>query len=69
MENMDKGLTVPKWVLINRPKILKIPKIYLPKLSAQAQKFGMLMKKKASLGVRSPWPDRIHNYNLRLAEP
>ena len=21
MENMDKGLTVPKWVLINRPKI------------------------------------------------
>ena len=21
MENMDKGLTVPKWVLINQPKI------------------------------------------------
>ena len=21
MENMDKGLTVPKWVLIKRPKI------------------------------------------------
>ena len=39
MENMDKGLTVPKWVLINRPKIPKRPKIYLPKLSAQAQKF------------------------------
>ena len=42
MENMDKGLTVPKWVLINR---LKISQIYLPKLSAQAQKFGIFMKK------------------------
>ena len=28
MENMDKGLTVPKWVLINWPKIP-------PNLSAQ----------------------------------
>ena len=42
MENMDKGLTVSKWVLINRPKILKMPQ----KLSAQAQKFGILMKKR-----------------------
>ena len=25
MENIDKGLTVPKWVLINRPKILQMP--------------------------------------------
>ena len=25
MENMDKGLAVPKWVLINRPKIPQIP--------------------------------------------
>ena len=31
MENMDKGLTVPKWVLINRPKISKMPQ----NLSAQ----------------------------------
>ena len=34
---MDKGLTVPKWVLIVWPKN-KIPQIYLPNLSAQAQK-------------------------------
>jgi hypothetical protein len=33
---MDKGLTLPKWVLINRLKITQIPKIYLPKLSTQA---------------------------------
>jgi len=46
MENMDKGLTLPKWVLINRLKIPQnFPKIYLPKLSAQAQKFGISTKK------------------------
>jgi hypothetical protein len=26
MENMDKGRTVQKWVLINRPKIPQMPK-------------------------------------------
>ena len=31
MENMDKELTVPKWVLINRPKKTQLPQI----LSAQ----------------------------------
>ena len=31
MENMEKGLTVPKWVLINRPKIPQMPQ----NLSAQ----------------------------------
>ena len=31
MENMDKGLTVPKWVLINQPKIPQMPQ----NLSAQ----------------------------------
>ena len=44
MENMDKGLTVPKWVLINWPKIPQ-------NLSAQivcpeAQKFGISKKKR-----------------------
>jgi hypothetical protein len=52
MEKMDKGLTVPNWVLINRPKILQMP----PKVSAQfvcpSQKVWDL-KKKLSLGVRS----------------
>ena len=47
MENMDKGITVPKWVLINRPKKTQIPQTLSAKVSAQAQK--------ASLGVRSPW--------------
>ena len=42
MENMDKGLTVTKWVLINHPKIPRMPQ----NLSAQAQKFGILMKKR-----------------------
>ena len=43
MENMDKGLTVPKsWVLINRPKIPQMP---------QDWDFD---EKKASLSVLSP---------------
>ena len=37
MENMDKGITVPKYP--------KCPRIYLPNLSAQAQKFWISMKK------------------------
>ena len=44
MENMDKGLTVHKWVLIVWLKICTYPKcsrIYLPDLSAQVQKFLM----------------------------
>ena len=38
---MDRGLTVPKWVLIVWPKIPQM----LQNLSAQAQKFGISMKK------------------------
>ena len=42
MKNMDKGVTVPKWVLI---AWAKIPQIYLPNLSAQDQNFWISMKK------------------------
>ena len=38
---MDKELTVPKLAKKNS----KCPKIYLPKLSTQAQKFEISMKK------------------------
>jgi hypothetical protein len=44
MENMDKGLTVPKWVLIDQQKIPQISQICLPKLSAQAHTFVISMK-------------------------
>ena len=38
--------TVPKWVLINRPKKYpKCPKKFQPDLSAQAQNFGIFEKK------------------------
>ena len=45
MENMDKGLTVPKWVLINRPKMPQMPQNVSTQMFAQAQKFGISMKK------------------------
>ena len=38
MENMDKGLTVQKWVLINQPRIPQMPQ------NLSAQKFGISMK-------------------------
>ena len=41
MENMGKGLTVPKF----GQKYPKCPQIYLPKMSAQAQMFGISMRK------------------------
>ena len=53
MENMDKELKVPKWVLIVQLKIPKCLKKFQPKMSAQAQKFE-IFEKKFSLGVRSP---------------
>ena len=58
MENMNKGLKVPKWVLIKGRKNPNCPKIYVPKLSAQAQKFGISMKK------RLHWASvvRVHAY-------
>ena len=51
MENMDKGLTVSKWVLMNRPKVPEMPQIYLPKPKSLGFRW-----KKASSGVRSPCP-------------
>jgi hypothetical protein len=48
MENMDKGLTVPKCLVLIHKLAEKYPKGYknfLPKLSAKAQKFGISMKK------------------------
>ena len=48
MKKMDKGLTVPKWVLIVQQKIsqIQLPQNYLPNFSAQAQKFWISMKKR-----------------------
>ena len=62
MENMDKGLTVPKWLLIVRPKIPQMPQ----NLSAQffcprpkVLDFDEKMLHRASI-VR----DKITNVNL-----
>ena len=55
LHNRDKGPIVPKWVLINQPKIPQMPQNFRPNLSAQAKKFG-IFEKKVFLGVRSPWP-------------
>ena len=46
MENMDKGLTVPKWVLINRPKILKMPQNASAQIVCQSPKVWDFDEKK-----------------------
>ena len=45
MENMDKGLTVPNWVLIVWAKIPQIPQNLSAQFVAQGQKLGISMKK------------------------
>ena len=54
MENMDKGLTVRKWVLINRPKIPQMPQNLSAQIVCPTPKVWDFDKKKASLGVRCP---------------
>ena len=39
MENIDMGLAVPKWVLINQPKMPKMPKNLSAQFVCQSQIF------------------------------
>ena len=52
MENMDKGLTAPKWVLINWPKIPQVLQNLSAKIVCQSPKVWDFYEKKAILGVR-----------------
>jgi hypothetical protein len=45
MENLNKGLTVPKWVLIVKLKIPQMPQNLSATLSVQAQKFWISNEK------------------------
>ena len=55
MENVDKGLTLPKRVLIIWPKIPQIPQEFptefVGNLSVQAQRFGIFVKKTLCVSV------------------
>ena len=51
MENMDKELTVPKWVLINRPKISwKTPQNLSTQIVFPSLKVNNLYKESAQIG-------------------
>jgi hypothetical protein len=45
MENIDKELTEPKWMLIVWPKILQKPQNLSAQFAVQAQQFGISVKK------------------------
>ena len=72
MENMDKGLNVPEWLLIVRRKIPYYAPEFISPICLPIQKFSISIKKAASLGVRSPCmgdiPVKIHMllYKLRI---
>jgi hypothetical protein len=53
MENMDKGLTVLKWMLIVWPKIPQMPQNLSAQFVCPNPKVWDFNEKKASLGVRS----------------
>ena len=60
MENMDKGLTVPRWVLINRPK--------LPQIVCSSPKgWDFDKKKNALLGVLSPYLLVVNQISLKFS--
>ena len=56
---MDKGLTVPTWVLIVQPKIPQMPHNLTAKFVCLNPKVWDINKKKASLGLGSPWIKRF----------
>jgi hypothetical protein len=45
MKNIKKGLTVPKWVLLNQPKIPQISQNLSDNIFCPRQEFGILVKK------------------------
>jgi hypothetical protein len=55
MENMDKGLTVPKRVLIVWPKIPQMPQNLSAQFVCPSPNVQDFNEKRASFGVRSPW--------------
>ena len=58
MENMDKELTVPKWVLIVRPTTPQMPQKSSAQKVCPSPKVRIFWKK-LSLSVRSPWMKQV----------
>ena len=56
MENMDKGLTVPKWMLINWLKIPQMPKNISAQIICPSPKFWDFDEKMLH------WESVVHGY-------
>ena len=61
MENLDMGLTVPKWALIVCAKIPQMPQNLSAICTPKPKNSGLQWKKKASSGVRSPCTE-LYNF-------
>ena len=64
MKNMDKEPTVPKWVLINWPKIPQMPQKISAQFVCPSPKVVGFSKQKLCLGVRSPWFQPLYKVEL-----
>ena len=59
LENMDKGLTVPKWVLINWPKISQMPQNLFAQIVCPSPKVWDFDEKRAA-EKRLHWASVVH---------
>ena len=64
MENMDKGLTVPKWVLIVWPKISQMPQNLSAQFVHPSPKVLDFNEKKSF--IRRPWVESADGSDLAL---
>ena len=55
MQNMEKGLTVPKWALINWLEVPQMPQNLSAQIVCPSPKVWDFDEKKALLGVHSLW--------------
>ena len=62
MENMDKGLIVPKWVPIARPKIPHMPRNSSAQFVCTSPKVLDFNEKRLHLGVRGTYPNKTNNF-------
>ena len=66
MENMDKGLTVPKWVLINQPKIPQMPQNLSAQNVCPSPKVWDLGEKKDFIGRPYSVSRNMHSKHLDM---
>ena len=69
MENMDKQLTVPKWVLINQPKIPQMPQNLSAQIVCPSSKVWDFDKKRLQSALRTLEKFRQNANGMKRGQP